>query len=178
MVGRWQFSGTRLRCNYGSSKNKGNNPQLKVDLISAFIISAMEINLIGPACAAATFLSVWLGHVSVRKIEREVEQIWIPALLAFVFGIALEYVSLLVTSRAVSAFCGILGVTLLWDALEFYRQQKRIQEGHAPANPNNPRHARILASHPTATTIDWLDRDPRGSSFSADELVSIQEQVQ
>ena len=138
----------------------------------------MEINLIGPVCAAATFLAIWLGHVSVRKIEREVERIWIPSLLALAFGISLEYLSLIMTSRAASAFCGIVGVTLLWDALEFYRQEKRIKEGHAPANLNNPRHARILASHPTATTIDWLDRKPRGSSFSADELGSMQEQVQ
>lgn len=70
---------------------------------------------------------------------------------------------------------GILGVTLLWDALEFYRQQRRIQRGHAPANPNNPRHAKILAEFPSATTIDWLDRDPRGSAYASTELASIKE---
>ena len=69
----------------------------------------------------------------------------------------------------------ILGVTLLWDALEFFRQQKRIKHGHAPANPNNPRHAKILAEYPDATTIDWLDRNPRGSAYSPAELASIKE---
>ena len=135
----------------------------------------MDFNLVGPACAAATFLGVWIGHVSVRKIEREVERIWIPSALALFFGIGLELLSLWTTSRALSAFCAILGVTLLWDALEFHRQQNRIKEGHAPANPRNLRHARILATHPKATTIDWLDRDPRGEPVSTEEVHLLQE---
>jgi hypothetical protein len=135
----------------------------------------MDINLVGPACAAATFLGVWIGHVSVRKIEREVERIWIPSALALLFGIALELLSLWNASRALSAFCAILGVTLLWDALEFYRQQNRIKEGHAPANQRNPRHARILAAYPKATTTDWLDRDPRGEPVSTEEVHLLQE---
>lgn len=131
--------------------------------------------MVGLASAAATFLGVWMGHVSVRKIERQVERILIPSVLALVFGTALEITSLVVTSRVASAFCGILGVTLLWDSCEFYRQQNRIRHGHAPANPNNPRHARILAAYPAATTIDWLDRDPRGMPLSTDELREIKE---
>jgi hypothetical protein len=135
----------------------------------------MDINPVGLASAAATFIGVWLGHVSVRKIEREVERIWIPAALALIFGLGLELISLWTSSRALSAFCGILGVTLLWDALEFHRQQNRIKEGHAPANPRNPRHARLLSLHPKATTIDWLDRDPRGEPVSVDEVRFLQE---
>ena len=143
----------------------------------AFIIPIMVINIVGLACAAATFLGVWAGHVSVRKIERQVERIWIPAMLALVFGLGLELVSLWTSSRAFSAFCAILGITLLWDALEFYRQQNRIRQGHAPANPRNPRHARILATHSTATTTDWLDRDPGGAAISMKENLSLQEQM-
>lgn len=135
----------------------------------------MEINLIGLASAAATFFAVWLGHVSVRKIEREVERLWIPALLALSVGIGLELASLISSSLVLSTVFGIVGVTLLWDALELYRQQKRIEQGHAPANPQNPRHANILARHPKATTLDWLDRDPRGVPFSADEIRAIAE---
>ena len=131
----------------------------------------MDINWIGPAAAAATFLGVWLGHVSVRRIEREVERIWIPAALALILGLGLETASLLTNSLIVSAICGIVGVTLLWDSLELaVRQPNRVRHGHAPANPKNPRHARILATYPTATTIDWLDRDPRGRPYSMDEL--------
>ena len=71
--------------------------------------------------------------------------------------------------------CGILGVTLLWDSFEFYRQQKRIKHGHAPANPKNPRHSKILAEYPGATIVDWLDRNPRGMAYSPAELASMKE---
>ena len=136
----------------------------------------MEINWLGLASAVATFLGVWIGHVSVRKIEREVTRIWIPATLALLFGIGLELASFRTSNLSLSTICGILGVTLLWDALELaVRQPKRIKHGHAPANPNNPRHAHILATHPNATTIDWLDRDPRGVPYSSAELTSLKE---
>ena len=136
----------------------------------------MDINFIGLGAAAATFLGVWLGHVSVRKIEREVERIWIPAAIAFALGMALELASLRTDNLIVAAICGILGVTLLWDSLELaVRQPRRVREGHAPANPNNPRHAQILSAHPTATTIDWLDRNPRGRPYSAEEIDVMRE---
>lgn len=54
----------------------------------------MDINLLGLASASATFLGVWIGHVSVRKIEREVDHIWIPAMLALFLGIGLLTASL------------------------------------------------------------------------------------
>jgi hypothetical protein len=137
----------------------------------------MELNFIGFAAAIATFLGVWLGHVAVRKIERETVNLWKPALIAIVAGTGLEFAALLTSSLILSATCGILGVTLLWDSLEFFRQQKRIKRGRAPANPNNPRHVKILAEYPDATTLDWLDRNPRGSAYSQAELSSIKEGV-
>jgi hypothetical protein len=78
----------------------------------------MEMNWLGLASAVATFLGVWIGHVSVRKIERQVERIWIPATLALLFGLGLEIASFRTSSLILSTICGILGVTLLWDALE------------------------------------------------------------
>lgn len=127
----------------------------------------MEINLVGLAAALATFFGVWLGHVSVRKIEREVVRLWIPTLIAFTLGLGLWFASTLTSSLPLSAAGGILGVTLLWDALEIaVRQPKRIKHGHAPANPNNPRHAKILAESPEATTIDLLHRDPIGRPYT------------
>lgn len=138
----------------------------------------MEMNFIGLAAAAATFFGVWLGHVSVRKIEREVERIWIPAAIALALGLGLELVSLRTDNPLIATICGIIGVTLLWDSLELgVRQPRRVREGHAPANLNNPRHAQILAAHPHATTIDWLDRDPRGRPYSEEELQSIREKL-
>ena len=136
----------------------------------------MQINLIGPAAALATFLGVWLGHVSVRKIERETVHLWKPTVIAILLSAGFGTASFLTSSLPLSAICGILSVTLFWDALEIaVRQPKRIKHGHAPANPKNPRHARILAEYPEATTIDWLDRDPRGTPYSAAELASIKE---
>lgn len=142
------------------------------------IISPMDINTIGMVAATATFLGVWIGHVSVRKIERHVERIWIPAMLAFILGLGLELASFGVDSSALSAVCGIIGITLLFDSLELsVRQPRRIKKGHAPANPNNPRHARIMATHPDATTIDWLHREPRGRPFTKNELELIKEET-
>jgi hypothetical protein len=138
----------------------------------------MEINWLGPASAAATFFGVWIGHVSVRKIEREVERIWIPAVLALLLGIGLFLASFLTSNLILSAMCGILAVTLLWDALELaIRQPNRVKHGHAPANPDNPRHARILAAFPEATTLDLLERDPRGVPYTNEELLSLKERI-
>lgn len=136
----------------------------------------MELNWLGLASAAATFLGVWIGHVSVRKIERGVTRIWIPSTLALLFGIGLEIASFSSPNLILSTICGILGVTLFWDALELaVRQPNRIKHGHAPANPNNPRHAQILATHSDATTVDWLNRDPRGIPYSNEELAALKE---
>jgi len=136
----------------------------------------MEVNWLGLASAFATFFGVWIGHVSVRKIEREVERIWIPSMLALLFGIGLVTASFLTPNLILSTIYGILAVTLFWDALELaVRQPNRIKHGHAPANPNNPRHAKILATHPDATIMDWLDRDPRGIPYTAEELAVVKE---
>ena len=136
----------------------------------------MDINWLGLASALATFFGVWIGHVSVRKIEREVARIWIPATLALLFGIGLELASFRTSNLILSTICGILGVTLLWDALELaIRQPNRIKQGHAPANPNNPRHVKILAEYPNATTIDWLKREPTGSPLLMGKGLGVRE---
>ena len=135
----------------------------------------MNINPIGFVAAFATFLGVWMGHVTVRKVERETVRLWIPICAALLFGTGFGVFSFLTPSLILSAVSGILAVTFLWDAFEFIRQQNRIKHGHAPANPKNPRHARILAEYPEATTFDWLDREPRGSRYSSVELASMKE---
>ena len=58
----------------------------------------MEINLIGFTAAFATFFGVWLGHVSVRKIERKTVDLRIPAVIAFALGIGFEIASLLTST--------------------------------------------------------------------------------
>lgn len=124
------------------------------------------MNWLGLVAAATAFLSIWGGHVAVRKIEAASRTIWIPTVAAIVLGISLEYLSLVVDNLLLRTVFGITGITLLWDALEFTRQKNRVKHGHTPANPNNPRHARILKEHPSATTVDLLNREPTGSQIT------------
>ena len=127
----------------------------------------MEINTLGLTAALTAFLTIWFGHVAVRKVEFISPRIWLPTIIFTVLGIMAEVFSLSTVHRPLSTVFGILGITLLFDAFELTRQQKRIRKGHAPANPNNPRHAAILAepnSH--ATTLDLLKREPTGKPIT------------
>jgi putative Mn2+ efflux pump MntP len=133
----------------------------------------MELNLTGLIAAISAFLGIWLGHVSVRIIERKAKMLLPPILIALVLGLALEIWSLLTDHWLLNTALGILGITLLWDALEFVRQEKRIKKGHAPANPSNPRHAQILSEFPSATTLDLIKRDPIGRPVTDDEAVKL-----
>jgi hypothetical protein len=130
----------------------------------------MTLNWLGVAAGAATFFGIWLGHVSIRKVEAASPSLWLPTAVALAFGLALEIAALLSANRYLSATLGIVGMTLLWDALEFWRQQKRVARGHAPANPQNPRHARLLTSSKSATPINWLDREPLGRPVTPDSI--------
>jgi hypothetical protein len=133
----------------------------------------MEINTLGLVAAVTAFLTIWIGHVAVRKIEAESLNIRTPILIAIVLGLVTEYCSLIIVNIQLSTALGILGITLLWDAFEIYRQEKRVKHGHAPANPNNPRHAKILAEHSTATTLDLLKRDSVGRPVSPEEAPKL-----
>ena len=125
------------------------------------------MNTLGLIAAVTAFLSIWGGHVAVRKVEFISRTIWLPTVMFAVFGFAAEYFSLITSSRSLSIILGILGITLLFDAFEMSRQQKRIKKGHAPANPNNPRHAAILTdSNFRATTHDLLKREPTGKPIA------------
>ena len=131
------------------------------------------MNLIGLTAAISTFLGVWFGHVAVRKIEFSSLTIWLPAAVFIIVGAGFELLSLTVADIYLSIAFGVFGITVLWDAFEFSRQQNRIKKGHAPANPDNPRHAKILAGFPSATPFDMLRRQPVGRPVSADEAISL-----
>ncbi len=127
----------------------------------------MNLNLIGLVAALTAFLSIWFGHIAVRKIEFNSRTIGLPSTVFVIAGLAIEFFSLNTSNFLLSTALGILGITLVFDASEFARQQKRIIKGHAPANPDNPRHARILREHRSATVLDLLKRDPLGEPISA-----------
>jgi Domain of unknown function (DUF4491) len=133
----------------------------------------MQLNLTGLACGLAAFLGIWIGHISVREIERRSASIRLPAAAFLLAGLLLEAGALLISQPPISAALGILGITAGWDALELFRQQQRVRRGHAPANPSNRRHAGILAKYPAATTLNLLDRQPLGRPVSADEALAL-----
>lgn len=112
--------------------------------------------------ALATFCGIWWGHVGVRWLEAHSVRVGPPAALLVVAGLGLNIYGLLSPDLTVAGVASIIGITLLWDAFELFRQQKRVQKGHAPANPANPRHAAYLARGAPATTDDLLDREPAG----------------
>ncbi len=126
------------------------------------------MNSIGLVAALSAFLGIWFGHIAVRKIEFNSPTLWTPAAIFCTGGLIFEWLSVTTPSLSVSTATGILGMTLLWDSLELLRQQRRVRNGHAPANPGNPRHSAMLAepgSH--ATTLDVSKRDPIGKSVHA-----------
>ena len=131
------------------------------------------MNFIGLTAALTAFFSIWFGHVAVRKIESVSPTIWLPTVIFSSLGLIVEILSLSVVNRLWSIAFGILGITLLFDALELTRQQNRVKKGHAPANPNNPRHAKILSEHSSATTLDLLKRDPIGHVISSEESTHL-----
>lgn len=131
------------------------------------------MNLIGLVAALAAFFGIWFGHVAVRKIEFISPTVWLPGVVFAMLGLFTEYYSLITGHLLLKAACGILGFTFLWDALEFTRQQNRVKKGHAPANPDNPRHAQLLRGYPSATTLDLLKRDPLGKPVSPAEAVKL-----
>jgi len=133
----------------------------------------MELNYVGLISALSTFVGVWFGHVAVRKIEAISPTIWLPTIVFAFTGIVFEWFSLSTSNLQLSALFGILGITLLWDALEFTRQQNRIKKGHSPANPDNTRHTRLMREHPSATTIDLLKRDPIGKPIPHGEAIKL-----
>jgi predicted tellurium resistance membrane protein TerC len=116
---------------------------------------------------------VWFGHVAVRRIEFVSPTIWIPSTVFAILGLAAEIFSLSTVNRPLSTIFGILGITLLFDAFELIRQQKRVKKGHAPANPANPRHAKILAAYSSATTLDLLKRDPTGELVTPEQAARL-----
>jgi hypothetical protein len=131
------------------------------------------MNYLGLAAAATAFLNIWIGHVAVRKVEFYSQTIWLPTVLTIALGLFVEFLSLSMGNLFLKTMLGITGTLLLWDALELARQQHRVKKGHAPANPNNPRHLKILSEHHTATALNGLNPNPLGSPFSREESLHV-----
>lgn len=109
--------------------------------------------------AIATFLSIWWGHVGVRWLEAKCADIRPPMIVLIIAGLLLNLVALFSANVTIGGVCSVVGISLWWDAFELVRQDRRVRHSHAPANPQNPRHARYLAEG-RATIHDPLDREP------------------
>lgn len=134
----------------------------------------MEMNVLGLVAALTAFLTIWFGHVAVRKIEFASPTIWLPAVIFTTLGLLTDYWSLVTENLVLKTALGIAGITFLFDAFELIRQQRRIRKGHAPANPHNPRHAAILAApNSHATTVDLLKREPVGQPVNPDQAAQL-----
>lgn len=133
----------------------------------------MTFNTAGLLAALAAFFGIWFGHVAVRRIEWGSSTIGLPTTVFALAGLILEYVSIRVNNQGLAIVTGIIGITLLWDALEFTRQQNRIKKGHAPANLNNPRHLRLMEEYAGVTPLDLLKREPVGRAVSEKEAIHL-----
>ena len=119
----------------------------------------MAIEYAGLAAAAATFSGVWFGHVAVRRIEFAAPSLGMPIILFALLGLFSEGLALASPAFSASALFGILGATFLYDVIEFRRQERRVLEGRARANPLNPRHRAAIEAG-KAILEDPLARDP------------------
>ncbi len=120
----------------------------------------MQLNFVGITAALSAFLGIAVGHVAVRSLEFHLVRLWLPILIFSILGLGLEIASLFITELYAKSALGIIGVTLIWDAVELLRQQRRVKRGYAPANPKNPRHQRFLKQPSSrATLIDYLKDD-------------------
>jgi hypothetical protein len=109
------------------------------------------MNTIGITMAFITFFGIWSGHVAVRRLEYRLRNLWPTSILLALIGLALLFVSTRINLPMLSGSLGLAGLMLVIDAIELIHQEVRVKKGRAPANPTNPRHARILREYPEAT---------------------------
>jgi len=93
----------------------------------------MTVEWAGPILAVVTVATIGAGHVAVRKLNYHLGT-W-PAYPLFALGLGGLVASLFVSSDIASAALGIVGITTLWDGVEMFRQERRVNKGHAPRNP-------------------------------------------
>lgn len=79
----------------------------------------------GPILALTTFATIGIGHVLVRRLHARYSTR--PALPFFVLGGLVLLSSVFISTDSISAILGITGITLAWDGIEIFRQEKRMQ---------------------------------------------------
>jgi hypothetical protein len=85
----------------------------------------MTLQWAGLILAGVTFGTIGFGHVLVRRLHARFGTR--PALPLFILGAFVLFVSLLFQNNLLSGALGIVSITVLWDGVEIYRQEKRVQ---------------------------------------------------
>jgi hypothetical protein len=89
----------------------------------------MSLQWAGVILAITTFATIGLGHVLVRRWHARYGTR--PAIPLFLAGGMVLLSSLLVAGDLLSGVLGITAITLLWDGVEMYRQERRVQREKA-----------------------------------------------
>jgi hypothetical protein len=89
----------------------------------------MSLQWAGIVLAITTFATIAFGHVLVRCLHARYSTR--PAIPLFLAGGVVLFSSLLAAGDLLSGVLGITAVTLLWDGVEIYRQEKRVQREKA-----------------------------------------------
>jgi len=86
--------------------------------------SGLSLQWAGIILAAVTFITIAVGHVLVRRLHARFGTH--PAVPFFITGAVVLLASILVHNNLLSAVLGLTAITLIWDGIEIYRQEKRM----------------------------------------------------
>ena len=92
------------------------------------------MHLSGILIGLISFLSIGVFHPIVIKAEYHFSKSCWPFFLAA--GIVLMLISAMVANVIVSSALAVIGMSSWWSILELFEQEKRVQKGWFPANPN------------------------------------------
>ena len=81
-----------------------------------------------------SFLSIGVFHTIVIKAEYYFSKSCWPVFL--IAGIVLMVISVFVQHVVISSALAVIGMSSWWSILELFEQEKRVQKGWFPANPN------------------------------------------
>ncbi len=88
----------------------------------------------GIIIALATFLIIGLFHPIVIKTQyHSGTSLW---WLFAVLGMLCIIIALFIENVIVSSIMGVLGASFLWSVKELFEQEKRVEKGWFPKNPN------------------------------------------
>lgn len=92
------------------------------------------MNWNGIIIGIASFLCIGVFHPIVIKTEYHFsKKVWPVFLIA---GIILCAISIFVESDVISAVVAVAAFSCWWSILELYEQEKRVERGWFPKNPN------------------------------------------